>query len=50
MKTIVQLESKDVREIIAKFLDIPIEDVVPNRYSFGVANMPAEEIEQKIKG
>lgn len=50
VKTTVQLESKDVREIIAKFLCIPTEDVIPNRYNFGIANMSAEEIERKIKG
>lgn len=50
MKTTVQLESKDVREIIAKFLGIKVDDVIPNRYSFSVANMSAEEIEKKIRG
>lgn len=50
MKTTVTLETKDVREIIAKFLGTTIENVVPNRYSFGVANMSATEIERKIKG
>lgn len=50
MKTTVQLDSKDVREIIAKYLGIPLEDVIPNRYSFSVANMSLEEIERKIKG
>ena len=49
MKVTVQLETKDVREIIAKFLGIPAEDVVPNRYSFSVANMGAEEIARKIR-
>ena len=49
MKTTVLLESRDVREIIAKFLDIDTEDVIPNRYSFGISNMSAEEIEAKIK-
>lgn len=49
MKTTVQLESKDVREIIAKFLGIPIEDVIPNRYSFSVANLSTEEIEKALK-
>ena len=49
MKTTVQLESKDVREIIAKFLGVQVEDVIPNRYNFSVANMSAEEIEKKIK-
>lgn len=49
MKTTVQLESKDVREIIAKFLGIPIEDVIPNRYSFSIANKSAKEIEEVLK-
>ena len=50
MKTTVNLESKDVREIIAKFLGIKVEDVIPNRYSFGVSGLSVEEIERKIKG
>lgn len=50
MKTTVTLESKDVREIIAKFLGIKLEDVIPNRYSYCVANMSAEDIEKKIHG
>lgn len=49
MKTTVQLESKDVREIIAKFFGIKIDDVIPNRYSYSIANMNADEIEKKIK-
>lgn len=48
MKTVVTLESQDVREIIAKFLQVKKEDVIPNRYTFGVANMPAEEIARRI--
>lgn len=48
MKTVVTLESKDVRLIIAKFLGVKIEDVIPNRYSFGVSGMNAEEISAKI--
>ena len=50
MKTTVTLDSKDVRAIIAKFLNISIEDVIPNRYSFSIVNMSANAIEQKIKG
>lgn len=50
MKTTVQLESKDVRTILAKFLGIKVDDIIPNRYSFSVANMSAEDIERKIKG
>lgn len=50
MKTVVTLESQDVREIIAKFLQVKKEDVIPNRYTFEVANLPAEEIERRIYG
>ena len=50
MKTTVQLESKDVRTILARFLGVKVDDIIPNRYSFSVANMSAEEIEKKIKG
>lgn len=49
MKTTVQLESKDVRAIIARFLGVCIEDVIPNRYNFSVAGMSAEEIEKKLR-
>lgn len=48
MKTTVNLENKDVRVIIARFLGVKLEDVIPNRYSFGVTNMPADEIERRI--
>ncbi len=50
MKLTVQLDSKDIRIIIAKFFDIPIEDVIPNRYNFSIANLSAEEIEKRISG
>ena len=49
MKSTVTLETKDVREIIALFLGIRMEDVTPNRYSFSVAGIPADEIERKVK-
>lgn len=50
MKTTVQLDSKDVRIIIAKFLGVSVDDVIPNRYSFSIANLSADEIERKISG
>lgn len=49
MKSTVTLETKDVREIIAKFIGISQEDVIPNRYTFSVSGMTAEEITEKIK-
>lgn len=48
MKTTVTLESKDVRAIIAKFLGISEENVIPLRYNFAVAGISAEAIERKI--
>lgn len=48
MKPVVNLDSKDVRIIIAKFFGVPVEDVIPNRYSFSIANLSAEEIAERI--
>ena len=48
MKTAVQLESKDIRLIIARFLDVPEENVIPQRYGFSVVGMTAGEIEGRI--
>jgi lambda repressor-like predicted transcriptional regulator len=50
MRTTVNLENKDVREIIAKFLGIKVEQVIPQRYTFGIEGMSAEEITQRIYG
>jgi len=50
MKTTVNLENKDVREIIAKFLGIKVEQVIPQRYTFGIEGMSASEIERRIYG
>lgn len=50
MKTVVTLDSKDVRQIIARFLCVKPEDVVPNRYTFSVAGLSPEEIEKRIGG
>lgn len=49
MKTTVQLEGKDIRAIIAKFLGIPEEQVIPMRYNFAIEGLTAEEIEKRIK-
>ena len=48
MKTAVQLESKDIRVIIARFLGVPEENIIPQRYGFSVVGMTAGEIEGKI--
>lgn len=48
MKEIVNLETKEVRIIIAKFFGIPVEDVTPNRYSFGISNLSPEEIRGRL--
>lgn len=48
MKPTVQLDGKDVRLIISKFLGIPLDDVIPQRYSYSIVGMSAEEIEKRI--
>lgn len=48
MKQQITLDSKEVRKIIAIFLGIPEEQVVPLRYNFAIEGMSAEEIEQKM--
>ena len=45
----ITLDSKEVRAIIAKALDIPIADVKPMKYNFAVEGHSPEEIEAKIK-
>ena len=48
MKQQITLDSKEVRKIIAIFLGIPEEHVVPLRYNFAIEGMSAEEIERKM--
>lgn len=48
MKQQITLDSKEVRKIIAIFLGIPEEQVVPLRYNFAIEGMSAEEIERKL--
>jgi len=50
MKTVINLETKDVRIIISKFLRIPEEDVIPNRYSFAVSGLTEAQILERIGG
>lgn len=49
MKHTVTLESKEVRAMIAAFLGVALESVVPQRYGFAVADMSADEIEKKLQ-
>ena len=48
MKTTVTLETKDIRIMIARFLGIPVEKVVPQRYGFSVVGMREEEVAWKL--
>ena len=48
MKATVSLETKDVRQIISNYLNIPLENVVPNRYSFSIIGMDASAIAARI--
>ncbi len=45
----VTLSGSDVRQIVAKFLGIPVSAVIPLRYSFVVNGMTAEEIKAKME-
>lgn len=48
MKVQITLDNKDVRKIIAKFLNIPEERVIPMRYNFAIDGMSQEAIQRKI--
>lgn len=48
MKQQITLEGKEVRTIIAKFLDISEDQVIPLRYNFAIEGMTIEELERKI--
>lgn len=48
MKTQITLDSKEVKTIIAKFLGISEEQVIPLRYNFAIEGMAVEEIERKL--
>lgn len=49
MKVTVQLEAKEIREIIARYLGVRVEDVIPNRYNFSVVGLSSEEIQARIE-
>lgn len=49
MKSTVQLESKDVRAIIAKLLGISEDQVIPMRYNYAIEGLSAEEIGKRLK-
>lgn len=49
MKTQITLDSKEVKTIIAKFLEISEEQVIPLRYNFAIKGLSVEEIEKKLR-
>lgn len=48
MKTQITLNGKEVKTIIAKFLGISEEQVIPLRYNFAIEGLSVEEIERKL--
>ena len=50
MTTQITLDSKEVRTIIAKFLGVKEEQVIPMRYNFAIEGMTPEQITEKLKG
>lgn len=49
MKSQITLEAKEVKQIIAKALNIPEKQVVQLRYGFAIEGMSAEQVAQKLK-
>lgn len=49
MKTTVTLDGKDVRTMIARFLGIKEEQVIPLRYNFAVEGLTEEEIAARLR-
>lgn len=49
MKTQITLDSKEVKTIIARFLGIKEEQVIPLRYNFAVDGISEEQITEKLK-
>lgn len=45
----VTLDSKEVRIIIAKALNIPISAVKPLRYNFAIEGYSEEEVSERLK-
>ncbi len=48
MKQVIELDTKEIRKIIAKFFEIKETDVTPNRYSYSVTGVSADEIQKKL--
>ena len=49
MKSQVTLDGKEVKAIIAKALNIPIDKVVQLRYSFAIEGYAQEQVEDLLK-
>lgn len=45
----VTLETKELREILSIFFEIPVADVEPNRYSYSIKNMSSVEMAEIIE-
>ena len=50
MKETVTLEGKDVRQIIADYLGISVDNVIPNRYTYSVVGITAEDVKKRMRG
>ncbi len=48
MKAQITLSSKEVRAIIAKALNLPLEKVIPLRYGFAIDGVPLTELQKKM--
>lgn len=48
MKKTYTLDNKDIRLIIAKYLEIRLEDVIPNKYTYSVSGIDEPKLIDKL--
>ena len=48
MKVQLTLENKEIKAIIAKFFEIPVDNVIPLKYNFSIVGIDAETVAKKL--
>lgn len=48
MKTQITLDSKEVRKLVARSLNIPEEKVIPLRYNFAIEGYSESEVQKML--
>ena len=49
MKSVVTLDSKELKLIVSKALKIPVDAVIQQRYSIAISGYTTEEVEKMLK-